>query len=85
MARFIFWLIIIYIVYKFLTACLFPFLLKGYINKQRRKYKSDPDPEKRVKMDGEGSEIIIPRQKQKKAKPADHLGEYTEFEEGEGS
>lgn len=83
MLKFILWLIFFYFLFRILTRFVFPILLHRYIRKQEKKYRyQNESPGESHKETGK-MKISIPRQGKDKKRPADHLGEYTDFEEKE--
>lgn len=80
MLKLLFWLIIIYLIYRLLIGWIVPSATQSYINKQKEKY-SRPSPKgKRVIIEEGQQELIIPPRRSSAKDPADHMGEEVEYD-----
>ena len=79
MLKFIFWIVIFYIIYRVLIRYVFPFLLRYFLkNSQEKFYKQNPNIKR--KKNGEVSIDYMPEKDIKRDKE-NKLGEYVDYEE----
>ena len=80
MFKFIFWLIVIYLLFRLLVRFVFPFLVRYFVKKSQDKFY-EQNPNIRKKKEGEINIDYIPdkNKKEKKCKPDE--GEYVDYEE----
>lgn len=81
MLKFFLWLIFFYFLFRILTRFIFPILLNRYIRKQEKKYRYRNEAPQPNNQENGKMKISIPRQGKDHQRAADHLGEYTDFEE----
>lgn len=85
MLKFLFFIVIIYLFFRFLGRYILPWLIKRYIKKTKKKFYqqnfgADPGFQKKQKK-SEGKINIKTGKKKKKDKRDDGLGEYVDYEE----
>lgn len=79
MLKLIFWLIVIYVLFRLSARFLFPILVKHYLKQFQKKFYSQNDnfsSSKKIK-----NKINIPRNVKNSKPPSSDFGEYVDFEE----
>ncbi|HRY98668.1 MAG TPA: hypothetical protein P5550_06370 [Bacteroidales bacterium] len=80
MLKLLFWLLIIYFIYRLLNGWIVPTATRSYIRKQEARYKPSSPAGSRVILEEGERELIIPPRPRRDKNPADHLGEEAEYE-----
>ncbi|MDX9942898.1 MAG: hypothetical protein RBS53_11830 [Bacteroidales bacterium] len=73
-------IIIIYLVFRVLTTYVFPWLVKRYIERAKKKFYSD-NPQFREKQEKKKGDMTITYKEEQDQPDTDKLGEYTDFED----
>lgn len=85
MLKFLFFIIVIYFLFRFLGRYILPWLIKRYIKKSQQKFykqnpEADPGFQKKQKKK-EGDVNIKTGKKKKHNQEKEELGEYVDYEE----
>lgn len=85
MLRLVFWIILLYLLYRILSRWVLPLLVRKYVERAKSTYQQKQEGGRRIPLDDGEGEIIIPKRpsQQKDTKKAGSQPDYTPFEEVE--
>ena len=80
MLKFIGAIVIFYLIFRVLIAYVFPWLVKKYIERVKKKFYED-NPQYRERQEKKAGDMTISYKEKQDQPDTDKLGEYTDFED----